>query len=92
MEEARHGRLGRPTAHLLLPCRSDSVPTVRVLLHRDLERWDVAEEVADAILLAAGEAVTNAVAHGAWGQQDSVIVIRWSMAGGRFSFSVQDRG
>ena len=78
MEEATHGRLGRPTAHLLLPCRSDSVPTVRALLHRDLERWNVPESDADAILLAAGEAVTNAVVHGA--------------SGGRFSFSVQDRG
>ena len=92
MEEASHGRLGRPTAHLLLPCRSDSVPTVRALLHRDLERWDVATEVADAILLAAGEAVTNAVVHGSWGQRESVMVVRWGMAGGRFSFSVQDRG
>jgi anti-sigma regulatory factor (Ser/Thr protein kinase) len=92
VEEARHGRLGRPTAHLLLPCRSDSVPTVRALLHRDLERWDIPEAEADAILLAAGEAVTNAVVHGSWGQQDSVMVIRWAMTGGRFSFSVQDRG
>lgn len=92
MEGARHGRLGRPTAHLLLPCRSDSVPTVRALLHRDLERWDIPEEVADAVLLACGEAVTNAVVHGAWGQQDSVMVIRWAMTGGKFSFSVTDRG
>jgi anti-sigma regulatory factor (Ser/Thr protein kinase) len=92
VEEATHGRLGRPTAHLLLPCRSDSVPVVRALLSRDLERWAVPEEVADAILLASGEAVTNAVVHGAWGQQDSAMVIRWAMAGGRFSFSVQDRG
>jgi anti-sigma regulatory factor (Ser/Thr protein kinase) len=84
--------LGRPTAHLLLPCRSDSVPTLRALLHRDLERWEVAEEVADAILLATGEAVTNAVVHGSWGQQDSVMVVRWSVAAGTFSFSVQDRG
>ena len=68
------------------------MPTVRALLHRDLERWDVATEVADAILLAAGEAVTNAVVHGSWGQQDSVMVVRWAMAGERFSFSVQDRG
>ena len=92
MEEARHGRLGRPTAYLLLPCRSDSVPMVRALLQRDLERWEVPEAEADAILLAAGEAVTNAVVHGSWGQQDSVMVIRWSMTGGRFSFSVQDKG
>src|SRR4029450_2587497 len=92
VEEATNGRLGRPTAHLLLPCRSDSVPTVRALLHRDLERWDVSEAEADAILLAAGEAVTNAVVHGSWGQRDSVMVIRWAMTGGRFSFSVQDRG
>jgi anti-sigma regulatory factor (Ser/Thr protein kinase) len=68
VEEATHGRLGRPTAHLLLPCRSDSVPVVRALLHRDLERWGVPEEVADAILLASGEAVTNAVVHGSWGR------------------------
>ena len=92
MEETTNGRLGRPTAHLLLPCHSDSVPTVRALLSRDLERWEVSAEVADAILLASGEAVTNAVVHGSWGQQDSVMVIRWSMAGERFSFSVQDRG
>jgi anti-sigma regulatory factor (Ser/Thr protein kinase) len=93
VEEATYGRLGRPTAHLLLPCRSDSVPTVRALLHRDLERWDVPAEVADAILLAAGEAVNNAVVHGAWGQQDSVMVVRWAiMTGGKFSFSVTDRG
>jgi anti-sigma regulatory factor (Ser/Thr protein kinase) len=92
VEEATHGRLGRPTAHLLLPCRSDSVPVVRALLSRDLERWDIPEEVADAILLASGEAVTNAVVHGSWGQQDSAMVIRWAMAGGQFSFSVQDRG
>ena len=92
MEEPTRGRLGRPTAHLLLPCRGDSVPTVRALLSRDLERWEVPAEVADAILLASGEAVTNAVVHGSWGQQDSVMVIRWSMAGERFSFSVQDRG
>jgi anti-sigma regulatory factor (Ser/Thr protein kinase) len=84
--------LGRQTAHLLLPCRSDSVPTLRALLHRDLERWEVAEDVADAILLATGEAVTNAVVHGSWGQQDSVMVVRWSVADGVFSFSVQDRG
>jgi anti-sigma regulatory factor (Ser/Thr protein kinase) len=92
VEEATQGRLGRPTAHLLLPCRSDSVPVVRALLSRDLDRWDVPEDVADAILLASGEAVTNAVVHGAWGQQDSAMVIRWAMASGRFSFSVQDRG
>jgi anti-sigma regulatory factor (Ser/Thr protein kinase) len=68
------------------------VPTARALLHRDLERWNVPEEVADAILLASGEAVTNAVVHGSWGQQDSVMVIRWAISAGRFSFSVQDRG
>jgi anti-sigma regulatory factor (Ser/Thr protein kinase) len=92
VEEPTPARLERPTAHLLLPCRSDSVPTLRALLHRDLERWEVAAEVADAILLATGEAVTNAVVHGSWGQQDSVMVVRWSVADGVFSFSVQDRG
>jgi anti-sigma regulatory factor (Ser/Thr protein kinase) len=92
LEEATSARLGRPTAHLLLPCRSDSVPTLRALLHRDLERWEVAAEVADAILLATGEAVTNAVVHGSWGQQDSVVVVRWSVVDGVFTFSVQDRG
>ena len=92
MEEVTPARLDRPTAHLLLPCRSDSVPILRALLHRDLERWEVAAEVADAILLASGEAVTNAVVHGSWGQQDSVMVVRWSVADGVFTFSVQDRG
>jgi anti-sigma regulatory factor (Ser/Thr protein kinase) len=92
LEEATPARLERPTAHLLLPCRSDSVPTLRALLHRDLERWEIPAEVADAILLATGEAVTNAVVHGSWGQQDSVMVVRWSVVDGVFSFSVQDRG
>jgi anti-sigma regulatory factor (Ser/Thr protein kinase) len=92
VEEPTSGSLGRPTAHLLLPCRSDSVPTVRALLHRDLERSRVPAEVADAILLASGEAVAKAVVHGSWGEQDSVIVVSWAMVGGRFSFSVQDRG
>jgi serine/threonine-protein kinase RsbW len=92
VEEPTPARLERPTAHLLLPCRSDSVPTLRALLHRDLERWEVAAEVADAILLATGEAVTNAVVHGSWGQQDSVMVVRWSVVDGVFSFSVQDKG
>jgi anti-sigma regulatory factor (Ser/Thr protein kinase) len=92
VEEPTAGSLGRPTAHLLLPCHSDSVPTVRALLLRDLERSRVPAEVADAILLASGEAVTNAVVHGSWGRQDSVMVVRWAMVGGRFSFSVQDRG
>jgi anti-sigma regulatory factor (Ser/Thr protein kinase) len=91
VEEVTPARLERPTAHLL-PCRSDSVPTLRALLHRDLERWEVAAQVADAILLATGEAVTNAVVHGSWGQQDSVMVVRWSVADGVFTFSVQDRG
>ena len=92
LEEPTPARLERPTAHLLLPCRSDSVPTLRALLHRDLERWEISAEVADAILLATGEAVTNAVVHGSWGQQDSVMVVRWSVVDGVFSFSVQDRG
>jgi anti-sigma regulatory factor (Ser/Thr protein kinase) len=92
VEEPTSAGLGRSTTHLLLPCRSDSVPTLRALLHRDLERWAVAEEVADAILLATGEAVTNAVVHGSWGQRDSVMVVRWSVVAGTFSFSVQDRG
>ncbi len=38
-------RLKHPTAHLLLPCRSDAVPTVRALLARDLKRWAIAEDV-----------------------------------------------
>ncbi len=92
VERLTPAKLERPTAHLLLPCRSDSVPTVRALLHRDLERWELPEEVADSILLAAGEAVTNAVVHGSWGQHDSVMVVRWAVVAGLFSFSVQDRG
>jgi anti-sigma regulatory factor (Ser/Thr protein kinase) len=92
VEDLTQARLERRPAHLLLPCRSDSVPTVRALLHRDLERWRVPAEVADAILLATGEAVTNAVVHGSWGQQDSVMVLRWAVRRGLFSFSVQDKG
>jgi anti-sigma regulatory factor (Ser/Thr protein kinase) len=82
----------RPTAHLLLPCRSESVPTVRALLSRDLKRWGVPEDVADGILLATGEAVTNAVVHGSWGKHDSAMVVRWSLVGRMFTFSVLDRG
>jgi len=86
-------RLKHPTAHLLLPCRSDSVPTVRALLARDLDRWGIAEDVADSILLAASEAVTNAVVHGSWGQRESVMVIRWALSEAvLFTFQVQDRG
>ncbi len=81
-----------PAAHLLLPCRSESVGTVRALLHRDLGRWAVAEEVADAIQLAIAEAVGNALMHGSWGQRESVLVVRWSLVDGLFTFSVQDRG
>ncbi len=81
-----------PAAHLLLPCRSESVQTVRALLHRDLERWRVSEEIADSIQLAIAEAVTNAVVHGSWGQRESVLVVRWSLVDGLFTFSVQDRG
>jgi len=79
-------------AHLLLPCRSAAVRTVRALLRRDLERWQVSEEVADSIQLAIAEAVTNAVVHGSWGQRESVLVVRWSLVDGLFTFSVQDRG
>jgi anti-sigma regulatory factor (Ser/Thr protein kinase) len=79
-------------AHLLLPCRSEAVTTVRALLHRDLARWGVPEEVADGLLLATGEAVSHAVVHGSWGRRDAALVVRWSLSGERFSFSVRDRG
>ena len=92
LEEPTLARMTGPAAHLLLPCRSESVATVRALLHRDLSRWRVAEEVADAIQLAIAEAVTNAVMHGSWGQRESVLVVRWSLVNGLFTFSAQDRG
>ena len=92
MEEPTLARMKGPAAHLLLPCRSESVGTVRALLHRDLGRWAVAEEVADAIQLAIAEAVGNALMHGSWGQRESVLVVRWSLVDGLFTFSVQDRG
>jgi len=86
-------RLKHPTAHLLLPCRSDAVPTVRALLARDLKRWAIAEDVADSILLATSEAVANAVVHGSWGKREAVMVIRWALSDGLlFTFQVQDRG
>jgi anti-sigma regulatory factor (Ser/Thr protein kinase) len=81
-----------PAAHLLLPCRSESVGAVRALLGRDLDRWGVAEEVADAIQLAIAEAVGNAVTHGSWGQRESALLVRWSLVDSLFTFSVQDRG
>ena len=92
MEEPTLARMKGPAAHLLLPCSSESVGTVRTLLHRDLDRWEVAEEVADAIQLAIAEAVGNAVMHGSWSQRESVLVVRWSLVDGLFTFSVQDRG
>jgi anti-sigma regulatory factor (Ser/Thr protein kinase) len=92
LEEPTLARIKGPAAHLLLPCSSESVPTVRALLDRDLGRWQVGEEVADAILLAIAEAVGNAVMHGSWGQRESVLVVRWSLVDGLFTFSVQDRG
>jgi anti-sigma regulatory factor (Ser/Thr protein kinase) len=92
LEEPTLARMKGPTAHLLLPCRSESVHTVRALLRRDLERWQVSEEMADSIQLAIAEAVTNAVVNGAWAQRDPVLVMRWSLDDGLFTFSVQDRG
>jgi anti-sigma regulatory factor (Ser/Thr protein kinase) len=67
------------------------VHTVRALLHRDLERWQVSEEIADAVQLAIAEAVTNAVVNGSWGQREPVLMVRWSLVDGLFTFSVQDR-
>jgi anti-sigma regulatory factor (Ser/Thr protein kinase) len=92
LEEPTLARMKGPAAHLLLPCRSESVHTVRALLRRDLERWQVSEEMADSIQLAIAEAVTNAVVNGAWAQRDPVLVMRWSLDEGLFTFSVQDRG
>jgi anti-sigma regulatory factor (Ser/Thr protein kinase) len=92
LEEPTLARTKGPTAHLLLPCRSESVHTVRALLRRDLQRWQVSEEMADSIQLAIAEAVTNAVVNGAWAQRDPVLVMRWSLDDGLFTFSVQDRG
>ncbi|HEX8858097.1 MAG TPA: ATP-binding protein [Actinomycetes bacterium] len=92
LEEPTLARRTGPAAHLLLPCRSESVHTVRALLHRDLERWQVSEEIADAVQLAIAEAVTNAVVNGSWGQREPVLMVRWSLVDGLFTFSVQDRG
>jgi anti-sigma regulatory factor (Ser/Thr protein kinase) len=92
LEEPTLARMKGPTAHLLLPCRSESVHTVRALLHRDLERWQVSEEIADSVQLAIAEAVTNAVVNGSWGQREPVLMVRWSLVDGLFTFSVQDRG
>jgi anti-sigma regulatory factor (Ser/Thr protein kinase) len=92
LEEPTLARMKGPAAHLLLPCRSESVHTVRALLHRDLERWQVSEEIADSVQLAIAEAVTNAVVNGSWGQREPVLMVRWSLVDGLFTFSVQDRG
>ena len=84
------GRPRFPGAHLLLPCRHESAATVRKLLRRDLLRWGVAEEVADAVLLASSEAVSNAVVQDR-GRQ-GVLVVHWNLdATGLFRLALQAR-
>src|SRR6266508_2177043 len=79
LEDPTLARMKGPAAHLLLPCRSESVHTVRALLHRDLERWHVAEEIADSVQLAIAEAVAYDGVNGSWRQREGVNMVRWAL-------------
>jgi anti-sigma regulatory factor (Ser/Thr protein kinase) len=85
---------GQPrTTHALVPCSSAAAPVVRELLARDLAASSLDAGLADALVLAALEAVANAVVNGVRAGLDGrMLVIAWSMSANGFRFSVSDRG
>jgi anti-sigma regulatory factor (Ser/Thr protein kinase) len=85
-------REARRTSHALVPCRSEATPVVRRLLARDLASWETDAVAIDGLLIAACEAVGNAVANGRRTEQNRMLVVSWTLAAGSFRFSVQDRG
>ena len=80
------------TTHALVPCSSAAAPVVRELLARDLDAWSLDAGLADGLVLAALEAVANAVVNGVRAGQARMLVIAWSMTATGFRFSVSDRG
>jgi hypothetical protein len=91
--------VARRTSHVLVPCRSGAATFVRQLLARDLAGWEVDEGIADGLLLAAYEAVLDAVAaRGSRPEHPGMLVIAWTLTPdrqdgqGRFRFSVVGRG
>lgn len=81
-----------------MPCRSDAATFVGQLLARDLASWRVDEGIADGLMLAASEAVLNAVAaRGPRAQHPCMLIISWTLGADRpdrqqwFRFSVVER-
>lgn len=83
---------GEAAVHLLLPAAPASVPYARSRLLSDLRLWGVAEPERHVVLVAVGEAVTNAVVHAASPEGGAPLVIRWALRGEVLCVSVQDRG
>lgn len=83
---------GEAAVHLLLPATPASVPYARSRLLADLRQWGVAEPERHVVLVAVGEAVTNAVVHAACPEGGAPLVIRWALRGEVLCVSVQDRG
>lgn len=91
--------VARRTSHVLVPCRSGAATFVRQFLARDLAGWEVDEGIADGLLLAADEAVLDAVAaRGSRSEHPGMLVIAWTLGAdpqdgqGRFRFSLVERG
>jgi hypothetical protein len=71
----------RRTSHVLVPCRADAATFVSQLLARDLASWRVDEGITDGLLLAAAEAVLNAVAaRGARATHPCMLIVAWTLS------------
>jgi hypothetical protein len=88
------------TSHVLVPCRSDAATVVRRLLLRDLADWEIDPATADGLLIAATEAVGNAVAGSGHDPLGHMLIISWTLTGAgptageaalSFRFSLQER-
>jgi len=87
----------RPTALSGQPLRQrlPAEPSVLAPLRRAMRRWlrelDADPEVVEAILVACGEACTNAIQH-AYGAREGFLEIEFSHAGGTVEMAVRDAG
>ena len=72
------------------PARRSSAPTIRRALRSYLRQRSVDERAVRDVVLAAGEALNNAIAHA--GAADSPIMVSAAVHGGRASVEVRDAG
>jgi anti-sigma regulatory factor (Ser/Thr protein kinase) len=77
--------------HLRVPADPEALPSLRHALRRWLESGGVGGEAAYEILVAAGEAIANAVEH-AYGPGDGVVDIGAVHSDGEVSLTVRDEG